>query len=390
MKRYWIIGVVVAFIWACSSDGDQPNGMTDDVGTTDDDGGAMDDDVTSVTFDRSAMLANWADNIIIPAYNEFLVAYADFQSAYDTFRTGRTEENLVVLRTEWLDAYKSWQRVSMFEIGPAEEDGLRLNINTYPTDIELLEAFVINDNYDFSLPSNRDVKGFPALDYLINGLAETDTEIVVLYTTDITGDAYLEYFRDVISDIEARVVSVLDDWNAGYRDTFVNNDGSSATASVDRFVNDFIFYYEKFLRAGKMGIPLGVFTGTVAPQTLESFYRDGVGNELFLEGLDAVQDFFNGKHFNSSDTGESLASYLRTLNTVKDGAALDEVINGQFNLARDMVASLDAFRLEIEESTPPTDMLLAYDEVQKAVPLLKVDMVSAMSIAIDFVDADGD
>jgi hypothetical protein len=35
-------------------------------------------------------------------------------------------------------------------------------------------------------------------------------------------------------------------------------------------------------------------------------------------------------------------------------------------------------------------MLLAYDEVQRAVPLLKVDMVSAMSINIDFVDADGD
>jgi len=35
-------------------------------------------------------------------------------------------------------------------------------------------------------------------------------------------------------------------------------------------------------------------------------------------------------------------------------------------------------------------MLSAYDEVQKAVSMLKVDMFSAMSISVDYVDADGD
>ncbi len=55
-----------------------------------------------------------------------------------------------------------------------------------------------------------------------------------------------------------------------------------------------------------------------------------------------------------------------------------------------MVSTLDSFRIEIENNNPATDMLLAYDEVQRIVPLLKVDMVSAMSISIDFVDADGD
>ena len=88
--------------------------------------------------------------------------------------------------------------------------------------------------------------------------------------------------------------------------------------------------------------------------------------------------------------GEGLASYLQDLNTVKDGAALDALINDQFDTARTMVDTLNSFSDEIANNNPPTDMLLAYDEVQRAVPLLKVDMVSAMSIAIDFVDADGD
>ena len=35
-------------------------------------------------------------------------------------------------------------------------------------------------------------------------------------------------------------------------------------------------------------------------------------------------------------------------------------------------------------------MLEAYDELQRAVVLLKVDMIQAMNISIDYVDADGD
>lgn len=384
MKKNWyILLFLAALIWACSSDSN--GGGSDDDGTSiidDDDGGPL-------AFDRAGMLENWADNIIIPSYDSFLAVFATLQSDFDTFQGDRSEQNLLTLRSSWLQAYKSWQRISMFEIGPAEDNGLRLNVNTYPTDVTLLEDHVASGTYDFSLPSNRDTKGFPALDYLINGLGADDAEIVALYNNGTTDQAYLDYFDDVLQDIQTRVADVANAWGSTYRDTFVNNDGSSATASVDRYVNDFIFYYEKFLRAGKMGIPLGVFTGTVAPQTVESFYMEGVSNELFLEGLDAVQDFFNGRYFGSSQSGESLASYLVTLNSLKDGAALDQTINNQLNLARTMVTDLGSFSSELQ-NTPPTDMLLAYDEVQRAVALFKVDMVSAMSIAIDFVDADGD
>mgnify|MGYP001385146875 CR=1 FL=1 len=369
-------------VWACSGDGG------DDADPTDPDGGGNGGGV--VEFDRGAMLANWADFIIIPSYVGFLDDFADLNTAFDTFRGQPDATSLENLRAAWLQSYKSWQWISMYEIGPAEQEGLRLNVNTYPTDTDLLEQNVASGSYDLGLPSNRDAKGFPALDYLLNGLGDSEEAILMAYTDGTSGPGYFAYIEDVLTDIETRVQRVADAWVKEYRNTFVSNDGASSTASVDRFVNDYIFYYEKFLRAGKMGIPLGVFTGTPAPNTLEAYYKRGVGNELFLEGLNAVQDFFNGKALDGSGEGESLASYLRELNTVKEGENLDELINSQFDLARDMVGSLQAFKTEIEENTPPTDMLMAYDEVQRVVPLLKVDMVSAMSIAIDFVDADGD
>ncbi|MEM1258869.1 MAG: imelysin family protein [Bacteroidota bacterium] len=394
MKRkfFWIFPIFLAlFIWACSSDDDTEDptddvGMTDDDGGTSDDDGVSDDDGSSVTFDRGTMLANWADNIILPSYTAFLNTHGDLKTEFETFQDAPSEENLASLRDAWIEAYKSWQHISMFETGPAEDNGLRLNINTYPTDVELITDNIENTTYNLDLPSNRDAKGFPALDYLLNGMADSDAEIVAIFTEANSGDVHLAYVSDIIDDIETRVTTVRDAWQSGYRDTFVENDGSSATASVDRYVNDFIFYYEKFLRAGKMGIPLGVFTGIQAPNTIESFYYPQLSNDLFQEGLNAVQDFFSGVAFGTDDQGESLASYLTALNE----AELRDDILDQFESARTAVAALEPFRTEIETNNPAVDMFAAYDEVQRNVAFFKVDMVSAMSIAIDFVDADGD
>ncbi|WP_422860496.1 imelysin family protein [Flagellimonas sp. S174] len=388
MKRsiYWILPVFMALlIWACSSDGDDTENPTDDMGVTDDDG-VSDDDGASVTFDRGEMLTNWADNIILPSYNSFLGIFDALESDFERFQGDINEDNLRRLRATWIDAYRSWQFISMFEIGPAEDNGLRLNINTYPTDFDLIETHIETGTYNLDLPSNRDTKGFPALDYLLNGVAATDAEIVAIFADADTGNAYMTYLQDVLNDIQTRVTAVRDAWQDGYRDTFVTNDGSSATASVDRYVNDFIFYYEKFLRAGKMGIPLGVFTGNQAPNTIESFFYPELSNQLFQDGLNAVQDFFNGVEFGTENTGESLASYLVALG---EESLRDDILN-QFESARTAVGTLQPFRTEIETNNPATDMFAAYDEVQRAVSLLKVDMVSAMSIAIDFVDADGD
>ncbi|CAN0562405.1 unnamed protein product [Ectocarpus sp. 12 AP-2014] len=376
MKK--IIGIlcVLALVWACSNDSE-----TDD--------SVIVDPVEEVSFERSTMLVNWADNIIIPSYQAFTADMDDLLNTFNMFKADVNEGNLIALRASWLNAYKSWQHVEMFEIGPAESVGFQLNMNIYPTDNEKIDGFIVNGSYDLSLSSNRSAKGFPALDYLLNGLGDTDADILAFYNGD-NKEAYLQYTEDVLMDMQSLTETVVSDWTNGYRDTFVANDGASSTASVDRMVNDYIFYYEKYLRAGKMGIPLGVFSGSTLPRNVEAYYEATISNELFLEGLSAVQDFFNGNHFNSSTQGESLASYLDALNTLKNGEDLSTLINDQFNTAKNMVLDLSAFRAEIENSNPPTSMLLAYDEVQKAVPMLKVDMVSAMSISIDFVDADGD
>lgn len=376
IKRIGLFLLMGLVVLACST--------SDDSEVPTDPGGGNGDG-TGDTFDRSAMLNNWANNIIMPGYTDFADQLSSLKNAADNFNAAPAQTELNELRTAWLTAYRTWQRVSLFEIGPAEDVNLRTNLNIYPTNTTLIESNIAAGNYNLGLSSNREAKGFPALDYLIHGSADTDEQIIAL----LSEPAYREYLTDLVQDMIDLTDGVIAQWNGNYKDTFVSNDGASSTASVDRLVNDYIFYFEKFLRAGKMGIPLGVFSGSVLPGNIEAYHNGDVSNILFLEGLDAVQDFFNGRHYNGSGSGESLNSYLNELNSIKDGENLGAVINAQLNSARQEVQGLDLFSKELE-SSPPTNMLLAYDEVQKVVPLFKVDMVSAMSISIDFVDADGD
>jgi len=338
------------------------------------------------TFDRQAMLTHWADQIIVPAYTAFAEKTAALQEATEAFATDPTEANLLPLRAAWENAYLGWQKVGMFEIGKAEELLLTNNLNIYPVDVMALEANVSSGTYNLELPSTNDQQGFPALDYLLYGLSSTPAEVVAIYATN---ESYRAYLQAVATRINSLAQTVLNDWTSRYRDEFVANNGNSATASVDRFVNDYIFYYEKHLRAGKVGIPAGVFSGAPLENTVEAYYRRDFSKTLLLASFDAVQDFFNGKSFAGNSTGPSLAAYLTDLNAEKNGIPLAEAINEQFNQTRTQAALLaDDFTQQI--ATDNTVMLATYDQLQVNVINLKLDMLQRLNINVDYVDADGD
>lgn len=338
------------------------------------------------TFDRKAMLTHWADNIIIPGYTTFAEKTTELEAASAAFASAPNETTLGALRISWEETYLVWQQVAMYDIGKAEEVLLRNNLNIYPVDTDALEANISAGNYNLELPSTNDQQGFPALDYLLYGVRTNEADLVMLYNEE---EAYRTYLQAVTARIKSLTQIVLDDWTDGYRDEFIASDGNSATASVDRFVNDYIFYYEKHLRAGKVGIPAGVFSGAPLENTVEAYYRRDLSKRLLLTALDAVQNFFNGQHFNGTLTGPSLVAYLTELNAEKAGTPLADVINEQFNTSRTQAETLmDDFTTQIVDDN--TAMLSTYDQLQLNVVNLKVDMLQVLNINVDYVDADGD
>lgn len=369
MKKLAVLFMISVLI-ACSTD--------DEPGT----------DAASDTFDREAMLAHWADDIIIPAYQAYATQLDQLQTATATFAEAPDEAQLQDLRTAWLAAYRAWQSVSMFEIGPAEAVRLRSFTNIYPTDAEAIEENISDKNYTLDLPSKTDEQGFPALDYLLYGLGTTDADIVARYTQN---DAYRTYLTAVVARLAALTTQVVDEWTGSYRASFVSNGGSSATGAVNKLVNDYLFYYEKALRAGKVGIPAGVFSSQPLPETVEGYYAGDVSKTLFLDALNATQDFFNGRSFGQENSGPGLRSYVDYLEGEgqENGEGLGARISNQFNEARTVAEGLsDNFAGQVIADNQA--MLATYDALQKNVVLMKVDMFQTLNIKVDFVDADGD
>ncbi|WP_224483689.1 imelysin family protein [Robertkochia aurantiaca] len=366
------IAIIAVFFAACSGSDDSGMGP----------GGSADD------FDRQAMLAHMADNIIIPVYADLDAKLDGLVAAKNAFVSQPDQTNLLALRTAWLEAYKTWQYAEMFNIGKAEEIDYNFQMNVYPTSVTDVENNIAAGSYDLSHVNNNDAVGFPALDYLLYGVGETDTDILAVYNGE-NGAAYLQYLSDVSDRMKALTSEVLTDWQSLYRDSFVKNTGTSATGSVSKITNDYIYYYEKGLRANKIGIPAGVFSAEPLPDRVEAYYNGEVSRELAMTALDAVKDFFNGVSYNSNPSTNGFADYLNYLNELNAGEDLNALINAQFNTAGDAISGLNpSFSQQI--ATDNTMMTQAYDELQKAVVLLKVDMVQAFNVSIDYVDADGD
>ncbi|MEL6134153.1 MAG: imelysin family protein, partial [Bacteroidota bacterium] len=232
-------------------------------------------------------------------------------------------------------------------------------------------------------------QGFPALDYMLYGLGGSDDEIIARYTTDAMAEKNRKYVSDLCKRINFLATEVNNHWNSGFRDEFVNNDGSNVNASVNRIVNDYIFYYEKDLRLGKVGFAAGMFTNIILPRHVEAVYNGNIANTLLNESLDAAQDFFNGVHYGGTTNGISLDDYLNELNSMKDGADLTQLINDQFEAARTASTFLsEDFEDEVRNNFPQFQDLLT--ELQLNIVLLKTDMLQALSINTDFIDSDGD
>ena len=364
-KRFSLLFVSIITIYACSS--------TEEIAPEVND-----------SFDRSALLVNIVDNIIIPAYEDFSDKMSALKTVGETFTETPNETNLEALRISWLSAYKTWQHVEMFNIGKAEEIQFSFYMNIYPLTVQDVEDNIANGSYDLNSVNNQDAQGFPAIDYLLHGLADTDVAILEKYTTAENNDNYRNYITTVLNQMSAITSSVVSDFKA-QRNSFVTSTENTATSSVNKFINDYIYYYEKGLRANKFGIPAGIFSATPLPEKVEGYFKSDISKELSLEALAAVKDLFEGKHHASSTKGISLKSYLINLERVDIATS----ITNQFDIARTQIEGLNNnFSVQIE--TDNTAMTMSYDELQKAVVLLKVDMLQALNVSVDYIDADGD
>ena len=339
----------------------------------------------TAAYDRAEMLKYWADKIIIPSYNSFSSSLSALDSKTKTFVETPNQANLSDLRTAWLNSYKAWQHVEMFDIGKAEEIFYKSKMNIYPVDKSWLENSVSTESFDLDNANSYSSQGLPALDYLLNGVAASDNDIITKYTAN---NKYKNYLSAVVAKMISNTKLVVDDWST-YKASFVSSTANTSTSSANKLINDFIYYYEKGFRANKVGIPAGIFSGSPLPGNVEAFYKKDVSKTLLLEAMEGIIKFYNGTSFDGMSTGPSLKGYLSHLNTTKSGTSLSATLINKLETAKSKINQLpDNFVNLI--NTDNSKMLTTYDAIQSVVVLFKVDMLQAFNINVDYQDADGD
>ena len=266
-------------------------------------------------FDQLSLLSNTGNNIILPTYQKFAQETSDLDLAVVDFSNNPSIGNLTLLRNKFQATWATWQSASIFEFGPAETEELRAYMNNFPVFVTRLNDAITSGNYDLKTETYSYTRGFPALDYLLYGIASSDNDLIDLYTIASDANNRKQYLRDLSTLINQKANAVYDAWKvdgANYLNTFTSTEGVANGKPLSDLINQLNQSYELF-KNNKLGTPISAKTGYVPilPANVEAYYsRQSL--PLALASIRANKAVFLGLH-NGTD-GVGLDDYLMSTN----------------------------------------------------------------------------
>ncbi|MFK8005572.1 MAG: imelysin family protein [Saprospiraceae bacterium] len=345
-------------------------------------------DPCSSDFDQVALFTNVADNIILPSYENLKTKVDELSTKTQNFVTTPDEIGLIELREAFKAAYLTWQSAAQFEFGPAEDVFLRNSLNNFPANTSQIEFNIENETNNFDQPDTYD-QGFPALDFLLFGIAGSDDvlETVNVYANNVDKEKYKKHLSDLVTDMQVKVTQTNDKWISSYRNTFITRTGTAAGNSLSQIINGWNENYE-LIKRNKIGVPSGVLDlNFPLPDKVEAVYS-GISSSLAVAALNASLELYLGMD-REGNNGIGLDDFLEKVDAEKNGKTLDEVIQEQFTNAINAVTSLpDPLSDSIENDETPT--VLAYNETTKQVVNIKTDLPSVLCISITYIDNPSD
>jgi predicted lipoprotein len=342
------------------------------------------------SFDKAAMLANIGENIIVPAYADLKLSVDSLDLATDVFIQNPTAVNLQASQTAFINAYIRYQSVSCFEFGPADAELLRANFNIFPCDTPKINSKIIAGDFNFSTVNDIDVKGFPAIDFLLFNSNQNSAVILGRFTNSTNAVNAKGYLKALVNELKQKTNAVNAGWSAtggNYLSTFKNNEGSSVGSSLGLLVNQFNFDFEN-LKNARIGIPLGKKSlGTPFPTKVEAFYSTQ-SLALAMAQLKSIENIYLGRDTHNKD-GLGFDDYLTALDAQHPLGSLNEVIKNKIAAAKTKLSAIHGTLSEAIKNNPAS-VDAAYAEIYQLTVLIKVDMPSAFGVMITYEDNDGD
>lgn len=331
------------------------------------------------SFDRAPILENITNNLIIPTYQEFNRSTIDLNKASETFTENPSAENLDRLKSDWEESIRVWKRAEIYNFGPAESLVLATAIDRWPASERGIEQAIedYDDSGDYLIRIGSNRKGLPAIEYLLFN----DEESVILNEfSDNNRKAYLNLLTKTLTQHSS---AILDEWNSGYKDEFINKTGNKADSGITLLANELGYILQK-IRMEKLEIPFGSQTeGTPRLQMLESVHAN-ITKELIRENLISAQKTFTGADSTGFD------DYIEALGIEdENGELLSEAINSEYQNAFRILVSMDgSLENAIHNQRETVQELI--DSIHKLYIYTNIDMISQLGILTVFSDNDGD
>lgn len=331
-------------------------------------------------FDRGAMLESIASSHISPEYASMEAELNAFVVSAQVFEESPSFENLSKLRDQYLLAYLNFQRIKMFDFGPAGDYALKASMNTYPTDPTKIDANITSGSYVLGAVANVDAIGFPAIDYLL--FEGGDTEVINRFTVDINAANAINYLKDLINKMRDEFALVHNEWKTGYTTTFIAANGTDVGSSISLMFNEFVKDIE-LVKNAKIGIPAGQFSGgETFPDFVEAFYS-GYSQQLAIENTVALKRVFTG------GDGQGFDDYMDFVEANQGITVTSSEITAQFDVCKTKIEELgNPFSDDIPVNF--SGFSTTFQEFKKLTAFAKTDISGALGVLITFSDTDGD
>lgn len=327
------------------------------------------------TFDKGALLTNMADNYIIPHYAELQTRLGDLMTNWAAFDNNTSPGNHIQVQASFVAVCEEYQRVKMFDFGPAMTHGMTMAFGVFPTDTAQIVANINSGSYDLSTTDNADAQGLDALDYLLfrqNAYASLSG----------SSSATRAYVNELIAKLISTLSAVRSEWQTSYRSTFVAGTGTSLTSPFSLLVNNFCKDYE-LTKNTKLGIPIGKPTLDIAQPLYFEAKWSKQNRRLLAIAVQASSDIYFG--MGTAGNGQGFDDYLQAL----DRADINNSISTRFNYMNTEIATWNDDLLARLGSNYQS-LSDYYDYMHATVVYLKTDMPSAFGVVISYQDNDGD
>lgn len=355
MKKYIlsIITLVIVF-FACTSDNSNEPTAID-------------------TFHQDYYTVN-----ILPSIQNFKLSLENQINLIETFKTDTSQDNFENLKTQWLLCATNFSKISVYNIVPVKAlfyDILIYNFSITPSKIEenILEQTTYNSDY-FSSQSTV-TKGLATLEYLLYNNQDTDTALNLLQQDSFR----INYMLGVTEDALLNTNALLDFWESGYKETFINATDVSCTENARCLAFNQLINVIDVIRVTKLGKPAGLeSSSSPAVESLEAF-RSENSLQLLKSSLEEIQYAYNNSNVN----------FAAIVDEIANSSEVTEAINTSFNQVFSIINAIDSSLYTAILNDDPNVELL-YNSLFDLVKYFSVDASSILSVNVLPTDNDGD